>query len=287
LFARATWQALAAGTKYIYLHNHMVAESSPAATQYVHTNGLDSPVALTSSTGALISRTRYEPYGLTSSGAVPTIGFTEHVSAADIGLVYMQQRYHDSVAGRFLSIDPVTTDANTGGSFNRYAYANNNPYKYVDPVGRFGVPEFIVGAAFEALVAGVVGAVTGGIGGAAAKAAMLGSISAKTAVAATSVASSAAAVTGKLATFSFAVVAPAAGSNLMRWGMVQEYLEWFGTTSASSVTVNAPAAPAPTMSVSRSPATMTAGQAFTLTWSSTNATSISRVCTVPMPPRQC
>jgi hypothetical protein len=35
-----------------------------------------------------------------------------------------------------LSIDPVTTDANTGGSFNRYAYANNSPYKYIDPDGR-------------------------------------------------------------------------------------------------------------------------------------------------------
>jgi uncharacterized protein RhaS with RHS repeats len=48
----------------------------------------------------------------------------------------MQQRYYDPFAGRMLSIDPVTTDANTGGSFNRYAYANNNPYKYVDPDGR-------------------------------------------------------------------------------------------------------------------------------------------------------
>jgi RHS repeat-associated protein len=38
--------------------------------------------------------------------------------------------------GRFLSIDPVVTDANTGGSFNRYAYASNSPYKYVDPDGR-------------------------------------------------------------------------------------------------------------------------------------------------------
>jgi hypothetical protein len=35
-----------------------------------------------------------------------------------------------------LSIDPVTTDANTGSSFNRYAYAANNPFKYIDPDGR-------------------------------------------------------------------------------------------------------------------------------------------------------
>lgn len=48
----------------------------------------------------------------------------------------MQQRYYDPIAGRFLSIDPVTTDANTGGSFNRYEYAKNSPYKYLDPDGR-------------------------------------------------------------------------------------------------------------------------------------------------------
>jgi len=127
---------VASGTKYIYLHNHVIAESSPAGVQYDHTDGLGSPVAITNSAGAVLSRTRYEPYGLTHSGAVPTIGFTGHVNAPDIGLVYMQQRYYDPVAGRMLSIDPVTTDANSGGSFNRYAYANNSPYRYIDPDGR-------------------------------------------------------------------------------------------------------------------------------------------------------
>jgi uncharacterized protein RhaS with RHS repeats len=48
----------------------------------------------------------------------------------------MQQRYYDPMAGRFLSVDPVLTDANTGASFNRYVYVNNNPYKYIDPDGR-------------------------------------------------------------------------------------------------------------------------------------------------------
>ncbi len=48
----------------------------------------------------------------------------------------MQQRYYDPVAGRFLSVDPVTTDADTGHAFNRYEYANSNPYRYTDPDGR-------------------------------------------------------------------------------------------------------------------------------------------------------
>lgn len=34
------------------------------------------------------------------------------------------------------SNDPVNADPNTGANFNRYAYANNNPYKFVDPDGR-------------------------------------------------------------------------------------------------------------------------------------------------------
>jgi len=40
------------------------------------------------------------------------------------------------VVGRFLSVDPVGADANTGGNFNRYWYANNNPYRFTDPDGR-------------------------------------------------------------------------------------------------------------------------------------------------------
>lgn len=33
-------------------------------------------------------------------------------------------------------VDPVQPDPSTGANFNRYAYANNNPYKFVDPDGR-------------------------------------------------------------------------------------------------------------------------------------------------------
>jgi uncharacterized protein RhaS with RHS repeats len=48
----------------------------------------------------------------------------------------MQQRYYDPVAGRFLSIDPIFTDVNTANGFNRYVYAANNPYRFIDPDGR-------------------------------------------------------------------------------------------------------------------------------------------------------
>jgi RHS repeat-associated protein len=109
--------------------------SGPTVT-YIHTDGLGSPVARTNEQGQLISRTRYEPYGATAGGATPGIGFTGHVNDPETGLTYMQQRYYDPLAGRFMSVDPVLTDANTGASFNRYVYANNSPYRYIDPDGR-------------------------------------------------------------------------------------------------------------------------------------------------------
>ena len=101
--------------------------------------------------------------------------------------MYMQARYYDPLIGRFYSNDPVGVLGHIGRGnpthgFNRYTYANNNPYKYVDPDGEFGVVGFAIGFAADAiaqyattgevdvkqsLISGAVGAVTGGLASAA------------------------------------------------------------------------------------------------------------------------
>jgi hypothetical protein len=43
------------------------------------------------------------------------------------------------VIGRFISTDPKQFDEENPHLFNRYAYANNNPYKYHDPDGQMSV----------------------------------------------------------------------------------------------------------------------------------------------------
>lgn len=40
--------------------------------------------------------------------------FTGHVADAQTGLDYMQQRYYDTMLGRFLSVDPVTATSMGG-----------------------------------------------------------------------------------------------------------------------------------------------------------------------------
>ena len=132
-------------TRYVYLGDKLIAEhNNLTGLRFSHTDALGSPVAWTNAAGAVTERTRYEPYGATVAGSTNPVsmGFTGHVNDADTGLVYMQQRYYDPIAGRFLSVDPVTTDSNTGKSFNRYAYAENNPYGHVDPDGRNAIKVF-------------------------------------------------------------------------------------------------------------------------------------------------
>ena len=104
----------------------------------------------------------------------------------------MQARYYDPVIGRFYSNDPVDSlghmqRGNPIHGFGRYTYANNNPYKYVDPDGEFGILGAAIGFAIEGAVQIaqgelnvtklVVSAVAGGAGvGLGQKAAQLGSL---------------------------------------------------------------------------------------------------------------
>jgi RHS repeat-associated protein len=130
-------------TDYIYLGGTLVAKrfqhwsGIPPAVTYLHSDGLGSPVLETDATGAVLSRERFLSYGGAVDGAVKdAVGYTGHQEDPASGLVYMQQRYYDPVTGRFLSVDPMPSDMQNGWNFNRYNYAANNPYKFMDPDGR-------------------------------------------------------------------------------------------------------------------------------------------------------
>ncbi|WP_232279912.1 RHS repeat-associated core domain-containing protein [Shewanella denitrificans] len=100
---------------------------------YQHTDILGSVVAESDEAGNIISRSHYEPFGKRLGGDKAGIGYTGHLQDKDLGLTYMQARYYDPLIGRFYSNDPISYRG--VHSFNRYAYANNNPYKYIDPTG--------------------------------------------------------------------------------------------------------------------------------------------------------
>ena len=81
--------------------------------------------------------------------------------------------------------------------------------------------------------------------------------------------------------FDFVATAPAQpGTYNYRWGMVQDKVAWFGemTGEPLTVTVMPPPSAAPTITVSPAVLSLTAGQGANVTWSTTNATSVTRAC---------
>ncbi|HWT17150.1 MAG TPA: RHS repeat-associated core domain-containing protein, partial [Patescibacteria group bacterium] len=94
------------------------------------------------------TRTLYEPYGAplpTPHDGSPS--YTGHQYDTGTGLIYAQQRYYDPQLGIFYSPDPMAVDTTSAFNFNRYAYANNSPYKFTDPDGRAAIPAAGVGCA--------------------------------------------------------------------------------------------------------------------------------------------
>lgn len=111
---------------------------------YVYTDPLGTPLAEADTNGVVMATFDYAPYGhqvLGSSVSGP--GYTGHVNDADTGLVYMQARYYDPDAGRFLSVDPVVIKPEELFSFNRFVYANANPIVRIDPDGRDNVLKIV------------------------------------------------------------------------------------------------------------------------------------------------
>lgn len=126
----------------VYLGKQLIAErelsASSNTTRYQHTDVLGSVVGESDSAAAL-TRSVYQPFGERLGGQKSGVGFTGHLEDPDVGLTYMQARYYDPVIGRFYSNDPIGFSTDSPMTFNRYAYANNNPYKFIDPSGESNI----------------------------------------------------------------------------------------------------------------------------------------------------
>jgi len=101
------------------------------------------PLAMTNSSGSVVWKTDYKPFGEEQS-ITGTIENNEKFAGKEkdkeTGLYYFGARYLGPKTGRFITVDPVgITEKNllNPQKLNRYAYSLNNPYRYVDPDGKF------------------------------------------------------------------------------------------------------------------------------------------------------
>ncbi len=117
------------------------AHAATPIVTYYHLDALGSPLAATDAQGNLLWKETYTAYGDRLQNAMAantnTRWYTGHPDDSEVGLSYFGARWYDASLGRFMGVDPKDFSPGNLHSFNRYNYGNNNPYKYVDPDGRF------------------------------------------------------------------------------------------------------------------------------------------------------
>jgi RHS repeat-associated protein len=124
------------------------AETSPCTTCYISFDHLGSTRMVTDSLGQALARRDYLPFGeeitgvggrTSQWGATDTITqkFTAKERDQETGLDYFGARYMSAMQGRFMSPDAFYKDSHVDDpqSWNEYAYARNNPLRYLDPNG--------------------------------------------------------------------------------------------------------------------------------------------------------
>jgi RHS repeat-associated protein len=115
--------------------------ASAQTITFFHNDISGSPMLATNSSGNVVWKENYRPYGdrLNNQAASSNnkLWFAGKPFDSNTGLSYMGARYYDPVLGRFMGVDPVGYQEANIHSSNRYAYANNNPYKFVDRDGRY------------------------------------------------------------------------------------------------------------------------------------------------------
>jgi RHS repeat-associated protein len=114
--------------------------------QYVHADHQRSIELVTSATGKVVDRLKYEPFGRRVSGADPAKppaslktdleqGYTGHEHLEVWNLIDMKGRVYDPALAKFLSADPFEFNPLNPQAWNRYSYVLNNPVTLRDPTG--------------------------------------------------------------------------------------------------------------------------------------------------------
>jgi RHS repeat-associated protein len=134
-----------------HLENQRPQSSVPKVpTSYYHADGLGSIVALTDSSGKVQQTYEYDSFGNLKdqkNKIKQPFTFTGREWDKEAGLYYYRARYYDTIAGRFISKDPigfrgginlyayVDSVGEPSVDTNLYAYTGNNPVNLVDELG--------------------------------------------------------------------------------------------------------------------------------------------------------
>lgn len=136
-------------TVFYYEGSALVARKDSNGEKYFyHPDHLGSTNLVTDEKGDVVEETHYLPFGEVLEGGDSRYLFTGQEKDKETSLNYYGARYYDSFSRHFTQPDTIIQNVYDPQSLNRYAYARNNPVKYVDPSGNIpllAIP-FIIGA---------------------------------------------------------------------------------------------------------------------------------------------
>jgi RHS repeat-associated protein len=107
---------------------------------YLHLDHLGTPKRATNSAGTTIWRAENDAFYTTlpnedpdQDGTLTTVNlrFPGQYYDQETGLHYNWNRYYDPRTGRYIASDPIGLK----GGLNSYAYVDNNPLRWIDPLG--------------------------------------------------------------------------------------------------------------------------------------------------------
>ena len=120
----------------------VAASAQTETVTYYHSDAIGSVRMVTDANSAVLARYDYQPFGLPLEVPPPPAEqrqFAGKERDTETGLDYFGGRYYAGLTGRFTTVDPVLDIEQAlidPQRWNRYAYALNNPLRYVDPDGR-------------------------------------------------------------------------------------------------------------------------------------------------------
>ena len=112
-------------------------DASTGALYCYHFDATGNTVAMTNASQVVVNQYAYTPFGeiaaKSETWAQPFTYVGQYgVFQESDNIYYMRARYYDASVGRFVSEDPKGFD---GGDVNLYAYVQNNPILWNDPLG--------------------------------------------------------------------------------------------------------------------------------------------------------
>lgn len=136
---------------YYYADGQRIAMKNNGVVSYLYGDQLGSVSAIADGSGALVRKTLYHPWGTTryTQGSNPTdYAYTGQMREG--GIYFYNARWYDPTIGRFIQADTIVpADIQGTQAFDRYAYVNNNPLRYIDPSGNSFVNTMITDGSFE------------------------------------------------------------------------------------------------------------------------------------------